>query len=429
MKYAKKSKNYFLQTDVFFQKIIIESVINIKKAAAIANHDLGNISDDIYTGIISAINEIEKNSKNLKIQVFQTGSGTGLNMIINELISDYAKKVKGVVVHPNDHVNKGQSSNDVIPSALRISIYLEINRKLIPSLKLFIDLIENNYKKYMNSLKPGRTHLRDALPVTLGQELYSYYEKFKIDLKNLEFLSEDILQIPIGGTAVGTGYLSSEEFSNKVIENLNNIYNVKFKISNDRGMKMKFFTDVYMISSAISALAMDLQRLAQDLRLMYSGPNTGLNEIQIKNINIEGSSIMPGKTNPVTLEAIMLANSQILGINRSIENACLLGEFELGMGIPLIAYDSIYEIDLITEALKGFSFVIKNIKPNKKRMRQMAFQSPELYTPLTKKLGYDKVSKIIKEISKSKNINEIFKKYNINKNEVMKIIKKEFKIK
>ncbi|MEM2053502.1 MAG: lyase family protein, partial [Thermoplasmata archaeon] len=228
MKYAKKSKNYFLQTDVFFQKTIIESVINIKKAAAIANHDLGNISDDIYTGIISAINEIEKNSKNLKIQVFQTGSGTGLNMIINELISDYAKKIKGVVVHPNDHVNKGQSSNDVIPSALRISIHLEINRKLIPSLKLFIDLIENNYKKYMNSLKPGRTHLRDALPVTLGQELYSYYEKFKIDLKNLEFLSEDILQIPIGGTAVGTGYLSSEEFSNKVIENLNNIYNVKF---------------------------------------------------------------------------------------------------------------------------------------------------------------------------------------------------------
>lgn len=429
MSYIKKSKKYFLNTNNFFQETIIKAVLNIKKSAAIANYKLGNINEDIYKAIISSINILSEKTKKIKVQVFQTGSGTGLNMIINELISFYAKKYGHLEVHPNDHVNKGQSSNDVIPSAIRIAIYEETIMRLVPALESLIEEIEKNYKKFLNVIKPGRTHLRDALPVTLGLEFLSYHEKFVEDLKNIRYLSQELLKLPIGGTAVGTGYFTSNKFTKEVIKNLREIYGFNFKNPRDKGEKMKFYSDIYMVSSAIAAVSIDLNRFAQDIRLMYSGPNTGLNEIDIRNMNIEGSSIMPGKTNPVTIEAIMLSGSQILGINRAIENACMLGEFELGMGIPLIGYDAILEIELLTESLKGFSKVLKNIYPNIKKLKRTVFESPEIYMVLTKTLGYDKVSKIIREIIRKKDPEKVLKKYNLDKKELMALIKKEFKIK
>lgn len=427
MNYTKDSKKYFLSTNNFFQDKIIEVMLSIKEFAAKANYDLGNIQENTYLAIFKACEELKK-EKNIRIEVFQTGSGTGLNMILNELISERAEKIAKIKIHPNDHVNKGQSSNDVVPSAIRISAFLEIREKLIPSMELFLRDLKVLSEKYRGLVKPGRTHLRDALPVTLGLEILSYHYRFDSDLKSIKKILGELLHLPLGGTAVGTGSIGNEHFSKMVVKELGNLYGQKFQLLKDRGTGMKFLTDIYLLSASLAAVSIDLNRLAQDLRLMFSGPFTGIGEIDFKNMNIEGSSIMPGKTNPVTIEAIMQANVQIFGLNFAILQASLLGEFELSMGIPLVGYDILEEISLLYESIKKMDFIIKNMEPNKKRMRDLALKSPEILTALSLELGYDKVSEIIKEISSGKDQIEVLKKYGINEEKINKIVGKSLKI-
>ncbi|MGC8716053.1 MAG: lyase family protein [Thermoplasmata archaeon] len=426
MIYTKRSKKYFLSTNNFFQERIIEVMLSIKEIAAKANYALCNIQENVYLAILNACEEL-KMKKGIRIEVFQTGSGTGLNMILNELIAKKAGEIAKMKIHPNDHVNKGQSSNDVVPSAIRIAAFLEIREKIVPSMELFIQDLKILFEKYRHLIKPGRTHLRDALPVTLGLEILSYYYRFDSDLKNIKKISSELLRLPIGGGAVGTGSNVNDHFSNFVIKELGNYYGQKFLLLRDRGTGMKFITDIYSLSASLTAVSIDLNRLAQDLRLMFSGPFTGIGEIDFKNIDIEGSSIMPGKTNPVTIEAIMQANAQIFGLNFAILQASLLGEFELSMGIPLVGYDILEEIRLLNESIKKMDFVIKMINPNKKRMHDLAFKSPEILTALSSELGYDKVSEIIKEITGGKDQVEVLKKYGIDKEKINEILETSLK--
>jgi len=427
MNYTNKSKKYFLSTSNFFQDKIIEVMLSIKESAAKANYDLGNMQENIYLAIFNACEELKK-KKGIRIEVYQTGSGTGLNMILNELIAKKATEIAKIKIHPNDHVNKGQSSNDVVPTAIRISAFLEIREKIIPSMELFIRDLKGLSEKYRNLIKPGRTHLRDALPVTLGLEILSYYYRFDSDLKSIKKILSELLHLPLGGTAVGTGSMGNEHFSNMVVKELRNLYGLKFQLLKDRGTGMKFLTDIYSLSASFAAVSIDLNRLAQDLRLMFSGPFTGIGEIDFKNMNIEGSSIMPGKTNPVTIEAIMQANAQIFGLNFAILQASMLGEFELSMGIPLAGYDILEEISLLNESIKKMDFLIKNMEPNKKRMHDLALKSPEILTALSLELGYDKVSEIIKEITSGKDQIEVLKKYGIDEEKINKIVETSLKI-
>jgi fumarate hydratase class II len=263
-------------------------------------------------------------------------------MNINEVIAKRASELLGRVIHPNDHVNMGQSSNDVVPTAIRVATYLEVESSLTPALTDFIRLLEDKAVEYGDLVKPGRTHLRDALPVTLGQEFKAYAGMFLRDTEFLKSALERIRELPIGGTAVGTGLNTHPRFGELLVEELRRLTGLPFRRGNSF-VGMRSLTDVYMVSSAMKAIALDLIRLCNDLRLMYSGPNTGLNEIDIPQ-EIPGSSIMPGKENPVIVEASMLAAVQVIGLDTAVSLAVNLGEFELSMGIPLTGYDIILEV-------------------------------------------------------------------------------------
>jgi fumarate hydratase class II len=391
----------------------------VKYAAARVNSQLGLLPSDVAEAIMKASWELVEGKLDewVVVDVIQTGSGTGLNMNINEVIAKRASELLGRVVHPNDHVNMGQSSNDVVPTAIRVATYLEVESSLTPALTDFIRLLEDKAVEYGDLVKPGRTHLRDALPVTLGQEFKAYAGMFLRDTEFLKSALERICELPIGGTAVGTGLNTHPRFGELVVEELRRLTGLPFRRGNSF-VGMRSLTDVYMVSSAMKAIALDLIRLCNDLRLMYSGPNTGLNEIDIPQ-EIPGSSIMPGKENPVIVEASMLAAVQVIGLDTAVSLAVNLGEFELSMGIPLTGYDIILEVQLLSRALRQLGkYVIARVKPNKERMRELAESSTALITLISPLVGYDKASML----SKAVNIRDALRGLGMSEDEINKIL-------
>jgi fumarate hydratase class II len=402
-----------------FQRSIVKAMGMVKYAAARVNSQLGLLPSDVAEAIMKASWELVEGKLDewVVVDVIQTGSGTGLNMNINEVIAKRASELLGRVVHPNDHVNMGQSSNDVVPTAIRVATYLEVESSLTPALTDFIRLLEDKAVEYGDLVKPGRTHLRDALPVTLGQEFKTYAGMFLRDTEFLKSALERICELPIGGTAVGTGLNTHPRFGELVVEELRRLTGLPFRRGNSF-VGMRSLTDVYMVSSAMKAIALDLIRLCNDLRLMYSGPNTGLNEIDIPQ-EIPGSSIMPGKENPVIVEASMLAAVQVIGLDTAVSLAVNLGEFELSMGIPLTGYDIILEVQLLSRALRQLGkYVIARVKPNKERMRELAESSTALITLISPLVGYDKASML----SKAVNIRDALRGLGMSEDEINKIL-------
>ena len=402
-----------------FQRSIVKAMGMVKYAAARVNSQLGLLPSDVAEAIMKASWELVEGKLDewVVVDVIQTGSGTGLNMNINEVIAKRASELLGRVVHPNDHVNMGQSSNDVVPTAIRVATYLEVESSLTPALTDFIRLLEDKAVEYGDLVKPGRTHLRDALPVTLGQEFKAYAGMFLRDTEFLKSALERICELPIGGTAVGTGLNTHPRFGELVVEELRRLTGLPFRRGNSF-VGMRSLTDVYMVSSAMKAIALDLIRLCNDLRLMYSGPNTGLNEIDIPQ-EIPGSSIMPGKENPVIVEASMLAAVQVIGLDTAVSLAVNLGEFELSMGIPLTGYDIILEVQLLSRALRQLGkYVIARVKPNKERMRELAESSTALITLISPLVGYDKASML----SKAVNIRDALRGLGMSEDEINKIL-------
>jgi len=411
LKYTERAVNVFLNTGTKFPRRIIWAMGIIKYAAAKANSSLGLLDERLGEAIAKASLELANGLHDDKVvvDVYQTGSGTGLNMNVNEVIAWRASELCGCEVHPNDHVNMCQSTNDVVTSAIRIAAIVEVRDNLIPSLRGLINVLDELALKYSDVVKPGRTHLRDALPVTLGLELGAYSSAFKYDLTLIHNALDYIMDIPLGGTAVGTGINAHPEYPRLVLSILRDLTGINLTVSKCMSRGMRSLSDLVALSGGLRVLALDMLRLCQDLRLMYSGPNTGLNEVDIPQ-EVPGSSIMPGKENPVTVEAAMLAAVQVVGLDHSNTLANTLGEFELSMGIPLIGYNIITQITLLSEAIRKLGEkVLKNLSPNIERMQRLAMNSRALITILTPLIGYDKAAELAVELSKGKDLMALLK--------------------
>ncbi|MFZ8823419.1 MAG: class II fumarate hydratase [Desulfurococcales archaeon] len=424
MKYVEKAVDVFLSTGTRFPRRIVWAMGLIKYAAAKANTELGLLDPRIGDAIMKASTMlIEGKLDNLiAVDVFQTGSGTGLNMNVNEVIAAKASEISGIKVHPNDHVNMGQSSNDVVPSAIRIAAVAETTERLMPSMKRFIDSLERLAIRTEDVVKPGRTHLRDALPVTMGQEFSAYVDAFKHDLGMLEGVLPYVRELPIGGTAVGTGLNAHPRLGEMVVEEIKRLTGLEFYVAGSRFRAMRLLSDMVSLSSVLRTAAIDMIRLCQDLRLMFSGPFTAIGEIDIPQ-EIAGSSIMPGKTNPVTVEAAMLASAQIVGLDAANSYANLFGEFELSMAVPLIGYNVVSQISLLAEAMDKMAiYVIDRVTPLRERARELAEKSPALVTVISPIIGYDKATQVALKVAQGTPIRKALKEIGLSDEEIERIL-------
>jgi fumarate hydratase class II len=426
MKYVQGAKRVFMNTGTTFPREIIWSVALIKLSAAKINASHGYLRRDMSEAISKASEEVMRGEHDRKVvvDVFQTGSGTGINMNVNELIAERATAILRRSVHPNDHVNMGQSSNDVVPTAVRIAAVSLAERRLKLSLERFSADLERLARKTSKVYKAGRTHLRDAMPVTMVQEFDAFADAFSHDLGLVEDAADYVKELPIGGTAVGTGINAHREFGRLMVSEISRATKLDFSSARSKFRAMRLLTDMIALSSAFRVTAVDLYRLCQDLRLMFSGPMTAIGEIDIPTQEeVAGSSIMPGKVNPVTVEAAFQASAQIIGLDEANKMAGTLGEFELSMGVPLIGYNTVTQLKLLSEALdKLSSLVIRHIVPNAERAKNLAESSPSLITVVSPRIGYDKAAGIGKRLAKGYSIRDALKELGYKEAEIDRML-------
>ena len=426
MKYVEGSKRVFLDTGTRFQRKIVWAIGTIKVASARTNVSLGLLDRPTGEAIVKAGEEVVRGKfdDSVVVDVFQTGSGTGINMNVNELIAEEASRLLGRKVHPNDHVNMGQSSNDVGSSTMRVAAVSAVWEELMPALRQTISSLTRLSRKTSGVYKAGRTHLRDALPVTMGQEFGAYADAFREDLKGVTSAAAYASELPMGGTAVGTGLNTDPRFGTMVAVEISRTTGLKFVKARNTFRATRLLTDLASLSGGLRSVALDLYRLCQDLRLMFSGPITGLGEIDIPTQEeVAGSSIMPGKTNPVTVESALLASAQVMGLDEANKVAAMLGEFELSMGVPLMGYNLVSQIRLLVEALLKLSTVVlDHVSPRKGRSRRFAESSPALVTVISPKIGYDKAAAIGKKLEGGLSIREALKEIGYGEKEIDKIL-------
>ncbi len=422
MKYVEGSKRVFLSTGTRFPREVIWAVGAIKFAAAKSNVQLGLLDREVGKAIQAKAKELMRGKLDslVEVDVFQTGSGTGLNMNANEILAELASKELGKKVHPNDHVNMSQSSNDVGPTAIRVAAAMAVSRDLVPALEGMSKSLNALSRKTSTVYKSGRTHLRDALPVTMGQEFGAYADEFTRDAELVEKTMEYLLDLPIGGTAVGTGLNADPKFGGMVAKEVAGLSGLKFRSAKNKFRPTRLLTDMSSLSGTMRSVSIDLYRLCQDLRLMFSGPRTGLGEIDIPTQEeVAGSSIMPGKTNPVTVESALLASAEVIGLDGANAFAASLGEFELTMGVPLMGYNMVLQAKLLSEALRKLSsLVIDHVVPNRPRAREYAETSPALITLVAPKIGYDKATLLGKHMAKGLSIRTALKKLGFSQTEI-----------
>ena len=422
MKYVEGSKRVFLNTGTRFPREVIWAVGAIKYSAAKSNAELGLLDREMGNTIQAKAWELMKATHDslVSVDVYQTGSGTGLNMNANEILAELASTELGKKVHPNDHVNMSQSSNDVGPTAIRIAASMAVSKALLPALEGMSRSLYGLSRKTAAVYKSGRTHLRDALPVTMGQEFGAYAEEFARDAKLVKDTMEYLLELPIGGTAVGTGLNADPKFGGMVAREVAKLSGLSFTSAKNKFRPTRLLTDMSSLSGTMRSVSIDLYRLCQDLRLMFSGPRTALGEIDIPTQEeVAGSSIMPGKTNPVTVESALLACAEVVGLDGANAFTAQLGEFELTMGVPLMGYNVVLQTKLLSEALnKLSSLVIDHIVPMKEKARGYAETSPALITLVSPKIGYDKATEIGKQMAKGASIRGALKKLGYGEKEI-----------
>ncbi len=426
MKYVDASKKVFLNTGTRIPRKIVWAFAIIKLAAARTNVSLGLLEPGIGDAIVKAAKEVARGrfDDRVVVDVFQTGSGTGINMNVNEVIAAEASRLLRKKVHPNDHVNMGQSSNDVSPSAIRVAAVTIASEELVPALKLTISSLAGLSKRTSRVYKAGRTHLRDALPVTMGQEFGAYADAFSQNARSIAGALNFASELPIGGTAVGTGLNTDRRFGELVAKEISKMTGLKFVEAKNKFRATRLLTDLASLSGGFRTVALDLYRLCQDLRLMYSGPMTGLGEIEIPTQEeVAGSSIMPGKTNPITVESAMLACAEVMGMDHANQVSAMLGEFELSMGVPLMGYNLVCQSSLLAEALRKVSTVVlDHVVPQKGRSRRFAESSPALITLISPKIGYDKAAVIGKKLARGLSIREALKELAYSDTQIDKIL-------
>lgn len=385
-------------------EIVIESLAIVKRSAAIVNHKLNLIDEKKKNAIVEVADEII--NKDLKdhfpLSVWQTGSGTQTNMNVNEVISNRAiEKLGGIIgsknpIHPNDDVNKGQSSNDSFPSAMNISTALLTSSKLLPSIKKLIQVLEQKSEEFKDIIKIGRTHMQDATPLTLGQEFSGYLYLIKAAYNNIEKSLSNVYFLAQGGTAVGTGLNTTKEFAQKFAEEVASYTGLPFKSAENKFAAISSHDDLLEFSGSLNTLASSLNKIANDIRILSCGPRAGLSELIIP-ANEPGSSIMPGKTNPTQIEALTMVCCQVMGNHFAATLGGMNGQLELNAYKPLIIHNVIQSITLLYGAIDSFiNHCLKDIKANEDRIESLMQQSLMLVTALNKHIGYDKAAKIAK---------------------------------
>ena len=401
---TQRSKKYFDIGEFLVRPVLIKSIAIIKKAAAIVHSKEKQISPQISKAIIKASNEVisGKLDNHFPLKVWQTGSGTQTNMNVNEVIANRAiellggKKGTKKPVHPNDHVNKSQSTNDVFPTAMHIAIAIETKSKLLPSLELLNKELKKKVSQFKNIVKVGRTHLQDATPLTLGQEFSGYQSQLENCILRVKNALNEIYYLAQGGTAVGTGINSKRGFDKKIIKEIKKITKLPFKPTKNKFAALAAHDEIVNFSGTLNTTAVSLMKIANDIRFLGSGPRAGYGELILPE-NEPGSSIMPGKVNPTQSEAVTMVCVKVIGNHNGITMAGSHGHFELNVFKPLIAHNILQSIDLLADSTKNFSqYCVKGIKADKIKIKKFLDNSLMLVTALAPQIGYDNAAKIAK---------------------------------
>ena len=429
---TQRSKKYFDIGEFLVRPVLIKSIAIIKKAAAKVHAKEKQILPKISNAIIKASNEVisGKLDDHFPLKVWQTGSGTQTNMNVNEVIANRAIEILGgkkgskKPVHPNDHVNKSQSTNDVFPTAMHIAIAIETKKKLLPSLEILDKELKKKVSKFKNVVKVGRTHLQDATPLSLGQEFSGYQAQLEDCIIRIKNALKEIYFLAQGGTAVGTGINSKKGFDKKIISEIKKITNLPFQPTKNKFAALAAHDEIVNFSGTLNTTAVCLMKIANDIRFLGSGPRAGYGEIILPS-NEPGSSIMPGKVNPTQSEAVTMVCVKVIGNHNGITMAGSHGHFELNVFKPLIAHNILQSIDLLADSIKNFSlYCIKGIKADKVKIKEYLDNSLMLVTALAPHIGYDNSAKIAKAALKNKTTlkHEALKSGLINEKDYNKIV-------
>ncbi|MCH7963423.1 MAG: class II fumarate hydratase [Bacteroidetes bacterium] len=388
-----------------FPREIIRALGVLKKAAALTNKELGNLSSEKTELIVKAADEVieGKLDEHFPLVVWQTGSGTQTNMNSNEVIANRAIEIAGgelgskKPIHPNDDVNKAQSSNDTFPTAMHIAAVEEIHRRLIPMVAKLRDALQNKSDEFKNVIKIGRTHLMDATPLTLGQEFSAYVQQLTNGLERIDAALPRLYEIALGGTAVGTGLNTHPEFAVKAAKNIAEISGLPFITGRNKFEGLAAHDALVEFSGVLKTLAVSLMKIANDIRLLGSGPRCGIGELNLP-ANEPGSSIMPGKVNPTQSEALTMVCAQVMGNDVAVNIGGATGHFELNVFKPVIIYNVLQSIRLISDACESFTDnCVVGIEANEKNINKHLTESLMLVTALNPHIGYDNAAKIAKK--------------------------------
>ena len=376
----------------------IAALAQIKKSAALANASLGVLDKNIADAIAWAADEVisGKHDSEFPVDIFQTGSGTSSNMNMNEVLATLATNKLGSKVHPNDHVNASQSSNDVFPTSVHVAVTAALIHDLLPSLDHLAKALEVKAKDWATVVKAGRTHLMDATPVTLGQEFGGYAAQIRYGIERVNAALPRVAEVPLGGTAVGTGINTPKGFPQEVIRLLASETKLPITEARDHFEAQGARDSLVEASGALRTLVVGVTKIANDLRWMGSGPNAGIGEISIPDLQ-PGSSIMPGKVNPVIPEAVMMVVARVIGNDATVAWAGATGNFELNVAIPVMGNALLESIRLLSNSLRLLADkTVTGLEANVERARALAESSPSIVTPLNKYIGYEAAAKIAK---------------------------------
>ena len=407
---TERSNKYFNIGDFLVRPLVIHSIAIIKKAAAIVNARNKDLDSKLSKYIIKAADEVIKGKHNnhFPLKVWQTGSGTQTNMNVNEVIANRAIEILGgkkgtkKPVHPNDHVNRSQSTNDVFPTAMHIAIALQTRDLLIPSLSELNNELKKKIKQFNKIVKIGRTHLQDATPLSLGQEFSGYQSQLEKSIERIKNALNEIYYLAQGGTAVGTGINTKKNFDKKIVNEIKKITRLPFKPAKNKFAALAAHDSIVNFSGTLNTTAVCLMKIANDIRFLGSGPRAGYGELILPE-NEPGSSIMPGKINPTQCEAVTMVCVKVIGNHNGITMAGSHGHFELNVFKPLIIHNLLQSIKILSDSTKSFAkYCISGLKADKNRIKELLDNSLMLVTALTPKIGYDNAAKIAKSALKNK---------------------------
>lgn len=376
----------------------IAALGEIKRAAALANAELGVVDQEIADSIVAGADQViaGDHDDQFPIDIFQTGSGTSSNMNTNEVVARLASSIRGSDVHPNDHVNASQSSNDVFPSSIHIAAYQAVEEVLLPGLRVLRDSLAEKSVEFADVVKSGRTHLMDATPITLGQEFSGYAQQIEYGIQRVQSALPRLAELPLGGTAVGTGINTPKGFSSRVIELIAENTGFPFAEAQNHFEAQAAQDSLVEMSGQLRTVAVSLVKIANDLRWMGSGPRTGIGEIALPDLQ-PGSSIMPGKVNPVLPEATVQVAAQVIGNDAAIMFAGSQGNFDLLVMLPVMGANLLQSINILGNVSQTLAHrCVDGIEANREACLRYAESSPSIVTPLNRYIGYENAAKIAK---------------------------------